>query len=105
MTSTARVGSACVLIQVRFVPAELCGIGACPQRPRGFPAGRRRYAERVNSAASSENRLRALVETGVAIASELSLEALLQRLGEAAGAATGGQGPARAGGPRGGRRL
>jgi signal transduction histidine kinase len=45
----------------------------------------------VNSAASSENRLRALVETGVAIASELSLEALLQRLVESAAALTGAQ--------------
>ena len=45
----------------------------------------------MNSAASSENRLRALVETGVAIASELSLEALLQRLVESAAALTGAQ--------------
>jgi signal transduction histidine kinase len=39
--------------------------------------------------ASGENRLRALVETGVGIASELSLEALLQRLVEAAAELTG----------------
>ena len=38
---------------------------------------------------SSESRLRALVETGVAITSELSLEALLQRLVEAASNLTG----------------
>jgi signal transduction histidine kinase len=43
----------------------------------------------VNGAASSENRLRALVETGVAITSELSLDALLQRLVEAAAELTG----------------
>jgi signal transduction histidine kinase len=43
----------------------------------------------VNSAPPSENRLRALVETGVAITSELSLEALLQRLVEAAAELTG----------------
>jgi signal transduction histidine kinase len=41
------------------------------------------------SAVPRENRLRALVETGVAIASELSLEALLQRLVEAAAELTG----------------
>jgi signal transduction histidine kinase len=38
----------------------------------------------VGAARSNENRLRALVETGVAITSELSLDALLQRLVEAA---------------------
>jgi signal transduction histidine kinase len=38
----------------------------------------------VNSVTPSEKRLRALVETGVAITSELSLDALLQRLVEAA---------------------
>jgi signal transduction histidine kinase len=38
---------------------------------------------------SDENRLRALVETGVAITSELSLDALLQRLVEAAAELTG----------------
>jgi signal transduction histidine kinase len=43
----------------------------------------------VDPATSSENRLRALVETGVAITSELSLEALLQRLVEAAAELTG----------------
>jgi signal transduction histidine kinase len=43
----------------------------------------------VEAAASSESRLRALVETGVAITSELSLEALLQRLVEAAAELTG----------------
>jgi GAF domain-containing protein len=43
----------------------------------------------VSSAAPSENRLRALVETGVAITSELSLEALLQRLVNAAAELTG----------------
>jgi signal transduction histidine kinase len=40
-------------------------------------------------AVPSEDRLRALVETGVAITSELSLDALLQRLVEAAAALTG----------------
>ena len=43
----------------------------------------------MGSAGSSENRLRALVETGVTLASELSLEALLQRLVEAAAELTG----------------
>jgi signal transduction histidine kinase len=43
----------------------------------------------VGAASSSENRLRALVETGVAITSELSLDALLQRLVEAASELTG----------------
>jgi two-component system, NarL family, sensor histidine kinase DevS len=38
----------------------------------------------VAAVSSDENRLRALVETGVAITSELSLDALLQRLVEAA---------------------
>jgi len=38
----------------------------------------------VGALSPSENRLRALVETGVAITSELSLDALLQRLVEAA---------------------
>jgi signal transduction histidine kinase len=38
----------------------------------------------VDPGSSSENRLRALVEAGVAITSELSLDALLQRLVEAA---------------------
>jgi len=38
----------------------------------------------VGAVSSNENRLRALVETGVAITSELSLDALLQRLVEAA---------------------
>ena len=37
----------------------------------------------------SENRLRALVEAGVALTSELSLDALLQRLVEAAAELTG----------------
>jgi signal transduction histidine kinase len=40
---------------------------------------------------SSENRLRALVEAGVAITSELSLDALLQRLVETAAELTGAQ--------------
>ena len=47
------------------------------------------YAERVRAVSSNENRLRALVETGVAITSELSLDALLQRLVEAASELTG----------------
>jgi signal transduction histidine kinase len=38
----------------------------------------------VGAVSSNENRLRALVETGVAITSELSLDALLQRLVESA---------------------
>jgi len=43
----------------------------------------------VGAVSSSENRLRALVETGVAITSELSLDALLQRLVESASELTG----------------
>jgi GAF domain-containing protein len=43
----------------------------------------------MDAVPSSESRLRALVETGVAITSELSLEALLQRLVEAAADLTG----------------
>jgi signal transduction histidine kinase len=43
----------------------------------------------VGALSPSENRLRALVETGVAITSELSLDALLQRLVEAAAELTG----------------
>ena len=43
----------------------------------------------MDSTAPSENRLRALVETGVVITSELSLEALLQRLVEATAELTG----------------
>jgi signal transduction histidine kinase len=43
----------------------------------------------VAAVSSDENRLRALVETGVAITSELSLDALLQRLVEAAAELTG----------------
>ena len=43
----------------------------------------------MGALSSSENRLRALIETGVAITSELSLEALLQRLVEAAAELTG----------------
>jgi len=47
------------------------------------------YAGLVGSTLSDENRLRALVEAGVAITAELSLDALLQRLVEAAAALTG----------------
>ena len=43
----------------------------------------------MGAVSSNENRLRALVETGVAITSELSLDALLQRLVEAASELTG----------------
>jgi signal transduction histidine kinase len=43
----------------------------------------------VGAVSSNENRLRALVETGVAITSELSLDALLQRLVESAAELTG----------------
>jgi two-component system, NarL family, sensor histidine kinase DevS len=43
----------------------------------------------VGAVSSNENRLRALVETGVAITSELSLDALLQRLVDAASELTG----------------
>ena len=43
----------------------------------------------MGAVSSNENRLRALVETGVAITSELSLDALLQRLVESAAKLTG----------------
>jgi len=43
----------------------------------------------VGAVSSNENRMRALVETGVAITSELSLDALLQRLVEASAELTG----------------
>jgi signal transduction histidine kinase len=43
----------------------------------------------MDAISSNENRLRALVETGVAITSELSLDALLQRLVESASELTG----------------
>ena len=43
----------------------------------------------MHAGTSSENRLRALVEAGVALTSELSLDALLQRLVEAASELTG----------------
>jgi len=43
----------------------------------------------VDAVRPSENRLRALVEAGVALTSELSLDALLQRLVEAAAELTG----------------
>ena len=43
----------------------------------------------MDAVSSNENRLRALVETGVAITSELSLDALLQRLVESASELTG----------------
>ena len=45
----------------------------------------------MDAVSPSENRLRALVEAGVAITSELSLDALLQRLVEAAAELTGAQ--------------
>jgi signal transduction histidine kinase len=47
------------------------------------------YAGPVSASTPDENRLRALVEAGVAITAELSLDALLQRLVEAAAALTG----------------
>src|SRR5215213_4376680 len=43
----------------------------------------------MGASTSSENRLRGLVEAGVALTSELSLDALLQRLVEAAAELTG----------------
>ena len=43
----------------------------------------------MGAVSSNENRMRALVETGVAITSELSLDALLQRLVEASAELTG----------------
>ena len=43
----------------------------------------------MGAVSSDENRMRALVETGVAITSELSLDALLQRLVEASAELTG----------------
>src|SRR4051812_18877340 len=56
---------------------------AFPQRNRP------RYARAVKTERSSEVRLRALLETGIALTSELSLESLLQTLVEATASLTG----------------
>src|SRR5262245_35473461 len=56
-----------------------------PRRPSAFP----QYAEHVESASPSEPRLRALLEAGMALASELSLDTLLQRLTSVAAELTG----------------
>jgi transcriptional regulator with GAF, ATPase, and Fis domain len=62
-------------------------ISASTEQAFGFPAAQ--YAERVESATPSEPRLRALLEAGMALASDLSLESLLQRLTELAAELTG----------------
>ena len=49
----------------------------------GFPAAE--YAGAVEPTTPSEPRLRALLEAGLALASELSLDSLLERLTEALG--------------------
>jgi signal transduction histidine kinase len=59
-----------------------------PQRRLGAPAAAR-YAERMCALTRDEGRMRALVELGLAITSELSLDALLQRVVEAAAELTG----------------
>jgi signal transduction histidine kinase len=66
------------------MPAENARSPARETRSAG-----RRYARGVAAPSSSEERLRALVEAGVAITSELSLDALLQRLVEKAAELTG----------------
>jgi len=48
-----------------------------------------RYIPPVDAAASGETRLRALLEAGISLSSELSLDALLQRLVETAASLTG----------------
>jgi two-component system, NarL family, sensor histidine kinase DevS len=65
-------------------PTRGC-ISAGTERAFGFSA----YAEHVESASPSEPRLRALLEAGVALTSELSLDSLLQRLTELAAELTG----------------
>src|SRR5205814_1522326 len=57
-------------------------ISGRPERPSGFPHRAAQYAGPVESATPSEPRLRALLEAGMALASELSLDSLLQRLTE-----------------------
>jgi signal transduction histidine kinase len=59
-----------------------------PQRRLGGP-GATRYAEYMCALTRDEGRMRALVELGLAITSELSLDALLQRVVEAAAELTG----------------
>src|SRR6266581_8768896 len=49
----------------------------------------RRYAQRVEALTTSQSRLRSLLEAGIALTSELSLDALLQRLVELAAELTG----------------
>src|SRR6188472_4209951 len=56
-----------------------------PSVASAFP----QYAGRVESATPSEPRLRDLLEAGMALASELSLDSLLQRLTELAAELTG----------------
>jgi signal transduction histidine kinase len=58
---------------------------AAPNEGSAFP----QYAERVESGSPSEPRLRALLDAGIALASELSLDGLLQRLTELAAELTG----------------
>ena len=60
-------------------------IGGRPEQRRGFSAGRRvtRLAP-MEAVSASQGRLRAVLEAGLAIASELSLDAVLQRVVETA---------------------
>jgi len=71
-----------------FAPAAPDSISARTELGFGFPASNE-YAHRVESATPSEPRLRALLEAGMALASELSLDSLLQRLTELAAELTG----------------
>ena len=54
-----------------------------------FPCRDARYAPRVETASLSGNRLRALLEAGIALTSELSLDTLLQRIVELSAELTG----------------
>src|SRR5437868_5731614 len=97
-TAVRRSGSAAARPSSSRAAAET----ACASRPStarahstSSPSGwrlpgiRRDYACPVDAAATGESRLRALFEAGVAVTSELSLDAVLQRLVEVAAQLTG----------------
>ena len=76
----------------RPAPRRPAGARRRSQRPLGAaPPDRaaQEYAGAVESATPSEPRLRALLEAGMALASELSLDSLLQRLAELSAELTG----------------
>src|SRR5579862_1741137 len=78
MTSSLRIGS---ILRRR----GLRRIGRWPKRDRGFSAALDGCTLAwVEARSASHDRLRALLDAGLALTSELSLEAVLQRLVEAA---------------------